>query len=262
MTPQERELVANLFDRLSRLEEAPRDGDAERTIEDGLKRAPHAVYALVQTVLVQDEALKRANERIEELETQADRGTEPPRQGGFLDSMRDAILGPREPSRAGSVPSVPPTRQGSVWGNSGGYAPPPPPDAGYGPPGGYGPQAGYAPQQGGFGQGGSFLGTAASAAAGVVGGALLLNGIRSMFGHHHGASAYDPGYGAASPPWADSASHSSLAREAGLDDINRGGRDAGGYERVGLADTDDDDADDGDADDGDFEGDGGGSDYA
>ena len=37
-----------------------------------------------------------------------------------------------------------------------------------------------------FGGGGSFLGTAASAAAGVVGGALLLDGIRSMFGHHGG----------------------------------------------------------------------------
>jgi hypothetical protein len=29
---------------------------------------PHAVYALVQTALVQDEALKRANARIEELQ--------------------------------------------------------------------------------------------------------------------------------------------------------------------------------------------------
>ena len=35
--------------------------------------------------------------------------------------------------------------------------------------------------------GGSFLGTAAAAAAGVVGGSLLLNGIRSMMGGQHGA---------------------------------------------------------------------------
>jgi uncharacterized protein len=35
-----------------------------------------------------------------------------------------------------------------------------------------------------FGSGGSFLGTAASTAAGVIGGGLLLNSIRSMFGQH------------------------------------------------------------------------------
>jgi uncharacterized protein len=259
MTPQERELVADLFDRLSRLEGAPRDPDAERVIEDGLKRAPHAVYALVQTVLVQDEALKRANERIQELESQTDGGgAEPPRQGGFLDNMRDAILGPREPPLGGSVPSIPPTRpqQGSVWGTSGGYANPPPPP----------PVTGYAPQ-GGFGQGGSFLGTAASAAAGMIGGSLLLGGIRSMFGHHGGASAHDAGYGVASSPSADSASRSDLAREAGLDDIGRGGSgDAGGQHRAGLVDTSSDREEVADADfdhdDGDFDGDDGGSDEA
>lgn len=37
-----------------------------------------------------------------------------------------------------------------------------------------------------FGSGGSFLGTAASTAAGVIGGGLLLNSIRSMFGDHAG----------------------------------------------------------------------------
>ena len=37
-----------------------------------------------------------------------------------------------------------------------------------------------------FSSGGSFLGTAASTAAGVIGGGLLLNSIRSMFGDHAG----------------------------------------------------------------------------
>jgi hypothetical protein len=45
--------------------------------------------------------------------------------------------------------------------------------------------------------GGSFLGTAASAAAGVIGGSLLLGGIRSMMGGQHGAqAAFDPKAGA------------------------------------------------------------------
>ena len=70
MTPQERQLVDELFDRLAGLENNPRDPDAERVIADGVRRAPHAVYALVQTALVMDEALKRANARIEELQAQ------------------------------------------------------------------------------------------------------------------------------------------------------------------------------------------------
>jgi uncharacterized protein len=49
MTPQEHELVKELFDRLAQLESNPRDPSAERLIADGLRDAPHAVYALVQT---------------------------------------------------------------------------------------------------------------------------------------------------------------------------------------------------------------------
>ena len=104
MTPQEQALVDELFGRLASVENAPRDPEAERAITDGLRRAPHAVYALVQTALVQDEALKRANARMEELQAQLDCGQQTRQQGGFLDSMREAVLGRRE-SR-GSVPSV------------------------------------------------------------------------------------------------------------------------------------------------------------
>jgi Aldo/keto reductase family/Uncharacterized protein conserved in bacteria (DUF2076) len=42
-----------------------------------------------------------------------------------------------------------------------------------------------------FGSGGSFLGTAASTAAGVIGGGLLLNSIRSMFGDHTGLGGHE-----------------------------------------------------------------------
>src|SRR5438309_7393633 len=109
MTPQERQLVDDLFDRLAKLETAPRDPDAVAAISQGLRRAPNAIYALVQTTLLQDEALKRANARIQELEG----GGEPEQHqsGGFLDSMRDAIFGPT-PSR-GSVPNVRPPEPAS-----------------------------------------------------------------------------------------------------------------------------------------------------
>src|ERR1700733_9885062 len=152
MTPQEQELVNELFDRLTTLEANPRDPDAGRLIADGMRQAPHAVYALVQTALVQDEALKLANARIEELQAQVG-GQEQPRGGSFLDNMRDALLGRSEPRSSG-----PPTPS---------YRPQP----GY-PSQGPGPATGTSPA---FGSGGSFLGTAASTAAGVLGGGLLLN---------------------------------------------------------------------------------------
>ena len=104
MTPQEQELVEELFDRLAKLENSPRDPAAERVIADGLRRAPQATYALVQTALVQDEALKRANARIEELQAQIRRRRASSNRESFLDSMREAVLGRRDPR--GSVPNV------------------------------------------------------------------------------------------------------------------------------------------------------------
>ena len=115
MTPQEQELVKELFDRLAQLESNPRDPSAERLIADGLRDAPHAVYALVQTALVQDEALKRANARIEELQAQIG-SEERQRSGGFLDSVRDTVLGRSEPR--GSVPSVHSQAQSSAHNGS------------------------------------------------------------------------------------------------------------------------------------------------
>ena len=116
MTPQERQLIDDLFDRLAKLENAPRDPEAMSAIMQGLRKAPNAVYALVQTALVQDEALKRANDHIQELE--AAQVGEQNQSGGFLDSMRDAIFGQNQ-SR-GSVPPVRAPDMGGrpVW-NSG-----------------------------------------------------------------------------------------------------------------------------------------------
>src|ERR1700692_2101372 len=160
MTPHEQELVEELFDRLAKLENSARGPAAERVSADGLRRAPHATYALVQTALVMDEALKRANARIEELQAQV--GDQPPPQqgGGFLDSMRDAVLGSPDPR--GSVPNVRPqaTQPSSAapYQSQAGYPPQTPP---------YPAGPGMSPA---FGSGGSFLGTAASTAAGVIGG--------------------------------------------------------------------------------------------
>lgn len=47
MTPQERQLVTELFDRLAQLENNPRDPDAEDLIAELWDKAPNASYALV-----------------------------------------------------------------------------------------------------------------------------------------------------------------------------------------------------------------------
>ncbi|MBH5372066.1 DUF2076 domain-containing protein [Bradyrhizobium glycinis] len=270
MTPQERQLVDDLFDRLSKLENAPRDPDAIAAISDGLRKAPGAIYALVQTTLVQDEALKRANARIQELE--AAHAPEQAQSGGFLDTMRDTLFG-SSPSR-GSVPNVPPREQRPVW-NTGqtmqqtqpGYGAPP-----YGQAYGQGPGQGYgaAPIGGG---GGSFLGTAAAAAAGVVGGSLLLSSIRGMMGGSHQQAFGDTNALGDRSPWGGGGDQSggSLARDAGLDDIgsNRESRhdffDQASNDRDNSDQNygnDRDDSFDTAADDSDFGSDDGGSDYA
>ena len=93
MTPQERQLVDDLFDRLAKLETAPRDPDAERAIIDGLRRAPNAVYALVQTALVQDEALKRADAKIRELSGAAEPQQQGGLHGGAMGALADIVGG-------------------------------------------------------------------------------------------------------------------------------------------------------------------------
>jgi hypothetical protein len=118
-----------------------------------------------------------------------------------------------------------------------------------------------------LGGGGSFLGTAAASAAGMIGGALLLNSISSMFGHHGNAFASNAGAPLASSPWDNSASNGSLAQDAGLNDIGSSSQ-SGDAQSAGLFDTPDNgnDADIGndfgDDSGGDFGGDFGGSDSA
>jgi len=207
MTPQERALVTELFDRLATLETTRRDPEAEQLIAEGLSRAPNAVYALVQTVLLQDEALNRADARIRELER-----TAPPAGSSFLDSARDSGSG------RGSVPSI---SSGSKWNLGRTDAAPVSPAAVTPQPNGYTGDNMRNGFGGGFG-GGSFLGTAAAAAVGVIGGNMLFNGLRNMIG---GAQAQPFGGLSESntdrqTPWGNNdASGSDLARDAGLNDV-------------------------------------------
>lgn len=169
MTPEERRRVADLFDRLAQLENSPREQEAERMIAEGLQLAPNAAYALVQTVLLQEEALARANQRIGELEARLSTD-ERLNTGGFLDTLRGALAGQAAAPRRGSVPSV------------GGRSAP------MGVPPGFEQHAESRGGPGEIGRGGSFLGQAASIAAGVVAGSLVVDALRGQFGSQAGSA--------------------------------------------------------------------------
>jgi hypothetical protein len=176
--------------------------------------------------------------------------------------MRDAVFG-KDSQPRGSVPNVPPpVPNRPVW-NSGqvlqqsqggggfdqghqGYGQGPYGQGPYGQgAGGFGSSFGAPPFGGG---GGSFLGTAAAAAAGVVGGSLLMNGIRGLMGGGHRQAFGDTtDQGGSGRPWGDQ-SGSSLASDAGINDIGRsdtasrsGALDQAAIDRQQDADQDQDD---------------------
>jgi hypothetical protein len=167
MQSEERELITGLFGRLQPFESQPRDGEAEALIKGLATRQPAAPYLLVQTVLVQEQALKAAQERIAELEAKG--GAAPAASSGFLGSApKIGPWGAQSAAPAAPRPSLPATRSPL--------------------------QAAVGPQQGG---GGSFLRSAMATAAGVAGGALLFEGIRNLMGSNPGpfgqtASAAQP----------------------------------------------------------------------
>ena len=198
MTPQERDLLTTLLARLKNAAGQSKDPDADALIRQSVAEQPDAPYYLTQTVLIQDLSLHNAQNRIVDLERQLSEAQQAPRPAStsFLGSLfgsRSAPQPPAPPQGGGSVPPAGPwTRAPQVAA-----APPaqpygqPYPQGGYGPPGG-----------GGFmgGGGGGFLRSAAATAAGVAGGALLFQGIESLFGPHGssgilGGQGMTPGLG-------------------------------------------------------------------
>jgi hypothetical protein len=278
MTPEERELIVNLFSRLAQLEREPRDPEAERAIREGLSRAPNAVYALVQTTLLQDEALRAANQHITELEEAVRAQPQQNSSGGSFLGQRGASSGGGKWNTGqvlgGSVPSVPGPDRGQPMGAPPGYEREPagnPWDRGSsgGPGGSYqgGPQGGPyqggpgGPYQGGPGgpmsggpggpaRGGGFLGTAAAVAAGAIGGGLLMGGIRSAMGGQSAGSG--PFSGAFNQMGKPPGSGDPMSRDAGLGDINaKRPVSAKQDDEEDDDDNDDDDNDDDDDDDND-----------
>lgn len=195
MQAQERDLITGLFGRIQQFETQPRDPEAEALISGSVTRQPAAPYLLVQTVLVQEQALKAAQERIAELEAKVNAAPA------------------AAPSFLGSAPKI------SPWGTAPSQATPPAPVPATRSP----LQAAVAPAAAAAPAGGSFLRTAMMTAAGVAGGALLFEGIRGLMGNNPG-----PFGQAAAPPPAPLADTQQQALAADTGMIDQAQLDQGG----------------------------------
>ncbi len=204
MTPDERQLITGLFDRMKPAADQQRDREAEQLIGDQVRSQPYAPYLLAQTVLVQDQALRAANERLQHLEEEV-RRTQPTgaqqQDSSFLGGLGRMFGGGAVPAAGSHAPTQEPAPyrgQQLGYGQQPGYAQ----QQGYAqqPQGGPWGNQGAAPQGGGLfgggaGGGGGFMKGALGAAAGVAGGVLMADGIRNLFSGGHDPYGMASGFG-------------------------------------------------------------------
>ncbi|MFD1746110.1 DUF2076 domain-containing protein [Rhizobium helianthi] len=185
MSPEERQLLTGLFERIQTATATARDGEAEQLIAEAVRREPSAPYYLAQAVIVQEKGLEAASKRISELEArirQLETAQPAPVQeqrGGFLSSIFGSSQPPQQQQPAPPQPQRPyngaPT---GPWGQSMEAAPQQPQP--YGQPQPTGPWTAARSPSGGS----SFLTGALGTAAGVAGGMLLANSLSGIFSHH------------------------------------------------------------------------------
>ena len=211
MTPQERQMVADLFDRLASLEgDAPR---SRRRTRDPRRARPRAECGLCAGAIGPGPGRGAQARQCPHRGTRACGGqcSQPKVAADFSTACATCSPGAAARSpRCGRVAKARAAKARAVLGARGPMPHPPAirrrpaisssrlSAAGY-------PQG--APMGGGMmgGHGGSFLGTAAATVAGVVGGAMLLNGIRSAFGGGGGNQAFGGGFGPSPSPWGGAA---------------------------------------------------------
>jgi len=155
MDQTERRVIDDLFAKVRDAERqgGPRDDDAEALIRRHLSEQPAAPYYMAQAIVVQQDALEKAQTRIQELERQL---AERPVSGGFLASLFGA--GQQEPRGA-----PPPAHGAEGRGDAGRY------------------------QR--SGSEGGFLAGAMQTAMGVAGGFLIANAISSLLVPDEAAAA-------------------------------------------------------------------------
>lgn len=202
MSPEERQLLTSLFDRIETASAAPRDRDADAFIAQAVDASPHAPYFLAQAVILQEQGLKAAAERIDQLqahvrdlEQAAD--SPPAPTTSFLGGIGSILVGPQPQPMRSSVPQTGRLPQAGQPGRlyddhvAGGAVQPQQPS-----PGPWSQQAAASPSGS---AGGGFLRGALGTAAGVAGGMMLAESLRGLFGAHVGglAGGLPGGFGAA-----------------------------------------------------------------
>ena len=70
MTPDERQLLADLAAKIAQTPPPERDPDAESFIRSHIGNRPDALYLMTQTVLIQNLALDQARQQIQQLQQQ------------------------------------------------------------------------------------------------------------------------------------------------------------------------------------------------
>lgn len=161
----DRAAIGGLFDRIEDVarNSQPRDRDAEMQIQQRLQEFPPAPYYMAQTILIQEQALREAQARIQQLEAQGQQ-----RGGGFLGGMFGAPEAPEPPRRRGP------------WDR--------------------GQDVDDRPRRG---MGGGFLAGAAQTALGVTGGVLLGSALAGMLTGGANAEEFNPDSGAEADTGAD-----------------------------------------------------------
>lgn len=244
MTPQERQMLADLFERVRATATGARDPEAESFIGEAVRAQPYAPYVLAQTALVQQHALEAAAQRIAELELHAAASAPPPQETSFLGNLGKTLFGSAAPApapRSGYDASAYQRAAGPdpAAARPPAYAPPPPAGPWGAPP--------PAPSAGG-----GFLANAMTTAAGVAGGMMVANTLENLLGGRGGLfggrsaggfggsgfgggetvnnfyeSAPDPAGQHAEDVLQDQDQDQDDAQDAGYDD---GGSDAGGFD--------------------------------
>ena len=174
MQSEEQQLIDGLFDRLKQAESqtGARDRAAEQRIQARIREQPAAPYYMAQSIIIQEAALKRMDQRVKALEAQVNalqqQAAQPQQSsGGFLSNLFGG--GHRSAPAPQQAPNYQAAQQNqAAWNNA-------PQQQPYGQ--GYG-QPAAAPSRAG-----SFIGGALQTAAGVAGGVMLADMLTGMFHH-------------------------------------------------------------------------------
>jgi hypothetical protein len=177
MTPEERQLLTGLADRIKNAPAQQKDEEAAALIRDLTLARPDTAYILAQTTLMQDFALRSAQAQIADLQRQLTEARQAPAASGG-GSFLGGLFG------GGGSPSMPPAGAGGPWAR---------PQTAYAQP--TYAQPTYAAPVLQPSQTSGFLQSAAQTAVGVAGGMLLFEGMESLFSGHHGGWGYGGG------PW-------------------------------------------------------------